>query len=99
MWSAKHVWFAQLLGGEEFEGGFFGEGPNWGGGEGGLVPLLRNAGKIWSEVPCCCFLPHPRCNLPTNVVTVPPHRGGGGDSHEVMVPPLGGGGVHHKTVP
>ena len=48
-----------------------------------------------AEVPRdLCMVPAtlpPTCNLPTNVVTVPPPHGGEG-GHKVTVPPLGGGG-------
>ena len=39
----------------------------------------------------------PPCNLPTNVVAVPPHGGGGQTRSDGS--PWGGGGLHHKTVP
>ena len=48
----------------------------------------EDSGDSQSASPLCTFTPPPPfCNLPTNVVTVPPH--GGGDGHEVTVPPLG----------
>ena len=39
--------------GEQFEGVFFGRDKIRGGG---LELVLRNEGKFWYKVPCCCFL-------------------------------------------